>query len=157
MTPERIALKRAFGEVIKGVGGLEVAAERCRVGKTALGDAQNVHCPDRWAPIDVIADLEPLARDRAGWPHVTRELCLQLGGVFVPLPRVPAERGDCLRGAGELGREAADVTQTICTALADDGRIDADEARAIRVQISEAQMVLAQIDEQMRAIIAEGR
>lgn len=156
MTPERVALKRAFGETIKGVGGLEAAATLCRVGKSALGDAQNVNCPDRWPPLDVIADLEPLARDREGWPHVTRWLCREMGGTFVALPEAAGDRGDFLRTAGELGSEAADVTRGICEALANDGRIDAREARGIRDQIAGAQAVLAALDEQMRNIIGGG-
>ncbi len=111
MKAERIALKRAFGETIRGVGGLEAAAGFCRVGKSVLGDAQNINCADRWPTLDVIADLEPLARDREGWPHVTRALCREMGGAFVLLPGAPTERGDFLRTAGELGRESADVTQ----------------------------------------------
>lgn len=157
MKPERLALKRAFAETIKGVGGLDDAAGFCRVGKTALGDAQNINCPDRWPTLDVIADLEPLAREREGWPHVTRALCRELGGTFVMLPSAPADRGDFLRSAGALGREAGDVTQGICEALADDGQIDAREAHGVRTQIAEAQALLAALDEQMRAIIAEGK
>lgn len=157
MTPERLALKRAFAETIKGVGGLEAAAQFCRVGKSVLGDAQNINCPDRWAPLDVIADLEPLARDRQGWPHITRALCRELGGTFVLLPAAPFGCGNFLRSAGQLGSEAADVTSGICTALADDGQIDAEEAEGIRTQIAEAQALLAALDEQLRIIIGEGK
>lgn len=157
MKPERLALKRAFAETIKGVGGLEAAAGFCRVGKSVLGDAQNINCPDRWPSIDVIADLEPLAREREGWPHVTRALCRELGGTFVLLPTGPAGAGDFLRTAGQLSSEAADVTNGVCSALADDQRIDPREATEIRTQIADAQALLAALDEQMRSIIEEGK
>lgn len=157
MKPERVALKRAFGEMIKGVGGVEAAAQFCRVGKSVLGDAQNVNCPERWPSLDVIADLEPLAREREGWPHVTRALCRELGGTFVALPDATGERADLLRSAGEIGRDAAGVTQAICEALADDNQVSAREARLIRDRIAEAQAELVALDEQMRIIIGEGK
>lgn len=136
MKPERLALKRAFGETIKGVGGLEAAAEFCRVGKSVLGDAQNPNCPDRWPPLDVIADLEPLARDRDGWPHVTRALCREMGGSFVPHPAGVAAGGDLMLRAGELVKEASDVVTSLARALADK-KFDTRERREVRAEINQ--------------------
>lgn len=73
MTPDTLALKRATAETIKGVGGLEAAADFCRVGKSVLSDNQSPNRADSFIAIDVVADLEPLARERAGWPHVKLE------------------------------------------------------------------------------------
>lgn len=148
MKPERISLKLATGEMIKGVGGLEAAAGFCRVGKSVLHEAQSLNCPDRFVPVDVLADLEPLARDREGWPHVTRALCHQMGGVFVPVPQAMPSREDLLGSVGRLAKEAAEVTQTICSAVAD-GTVDAGEIAAARVQIEEAMAVLATLDRQL--------
>lgn len=155
MKPERIGLKIATGEMIKGLGGLEAAAGFCRVGKSALHEAQSLNCPDRFVAIDVVADLEPLARDRDGWPHVTRALCHLMGGVFVLVPDRPAEREDLIGSVGRLAKEAADVTQSICSALAD-GRVEAREVAAARVQIEEAMAVLAQLDRQLATMGGEG-
>lgn len=154
MKPETIFLKLATAEMIKGVGGLEAAAGFCRVGKSVLHEAQSLNCPDRFVAIDVIADLEPLARDREGWPHVTRALCLQMGGVFVPVSHSTVAREDLIGSVGRLAREAADVTQTICGALAD-GKVEAPEIAAARVQIEEAMAVLAALDRQLLTIAGE--
>jgi hypothetical protein len=148
MKPERIALKLATSEMIRGVGGLEAAAGFCRVGKSVLGEAQNINCTDRFVAIDVVADLEPLARDREGWPHVTRALCLQMGGVFVPVSKEPVSRCDLIGSVGRLAKEAADVTQAICGAVAD-GDVNSAEIAAARVQIEEAMAVLATLDRQL--------
>jgi hypothetical protein len=148
MKPEAIFLKRATAEMIKGVGGLEAAAGFCRVGKSVLHEAQSINCPDRFVAIDVVADLEPLARDREGWPHVTRALCHQMGGVFVLVPNRIAGREDLIGSVGRLAKEAADVTQTICAAVAD-GQIDGGEIAAARMQIEEAMAVLASLDRQL--------
>lgn len=153
MTPERIAGKRATAEMIKGVGGLEASAPYCRVGKSVLGDNGNVNRPDSFVAIDVVADLEPLARDREGWPHVTRWLCGVMGGVFVPLP---AGNGgphlpDLLAAVGRLTKEHGDVIAALCGALAD-GRLDARDAAGVRREIRDQQEQLAALDAQLAAL-----
>ena len=154
MKPERIALKLATSEMVKGVGGLEAAAAFCRVGKSVLGEAQSINCPDRFVAIDVVADLEPLSRDREGWPHVTRALCLQMGGVFVPVTHNVVALGDLIGSVGRLAKEAADVTQAICGAVAD-GDVNAAEIAAARIQIEEAMAVLATLDRQLLTMAGE--
>jgi hypothetical protein len=154
MKPERINLKLATAEMVKGVGGLEAAAGFCRVGKSVLHEAQSINCPERFAAIDVVADLEPLAREREGWPHVTRALCHLMGGVFVAVPERPAARGDLIGSVGRLAKEAADVTQSICAAL-EDGVVEAPEVAAARVQIEEAMAVLAALDKQLSAMAGD--
>lgn len=154
MKPELIAFKIATGEMIKGVGGLEAAAGFCRVGKSVLHEAQSLNCPDRFVAIDVVADLEPLARDREGWPHLTRALCRQMGGVFVPVPHGRTTRDDLIGSVGRLAKEAADVTQSICAAVAD-GKVEPPEIAAARVQIEEAIAVLATLDRQLLTMTGE--
>jgi hypothetical protein len=55
--PDHDVLKRATRRQIKACGGLEAAATMTRVGKTELGYYQGLQHPDRFAPIDVVADL----------------------------------------------------------------------------------------------------
>ena len=143
MTPENLALKRATSEMVKGVGGVEAGAGFCRVGKSQLADYGNVSRADSFVPVDVIADLEPLARDRAGWPHVTQALCQRMGGVFVALPEVPVTSGRLLELMSALSAEFNDATGTICRGLADGdfcavdaGQLERDLADVIRVSIS---------------------
>jgi len=149
MTPDMIALKRATGEMIKGVGGLEAAALYCRVGKSVLGDNQSPNRPDSFVAIDVVADLEPLARERSGWPHVTQALCVRMGGTFVALPEVPSSRADILSLLSTQCEEHGDLTKALCAALADD-RWDAPEIAAAKQAahdvIRSAATILAELD-----------
>ncbi|MEK9212292.1 phage regulatory CII family protein [Sphingomonas sp. 2378] len=134
MTPDRLALKRATDDLLSGVGGQVKAAGFTRVGQSTLSTYASRHNRDAFMPIDIVADLEPLAMDREGWPHVTQALCAVMGGVFVALPEVPASDGDLLTMLGRLSKEAGDVTQEMCAALSD-GRIDRVEQAKIRREV----------------------
>lgn len=143
MSPETLALKAATSDMIKGVGGLEAAAGFCRVGKSQLADYGSPSRPDSFVPADVIADLEPLARERAGWPHVTQALCRRMGGVFVALPEVPPSSGRLLELMSSLSGEFNDATGTVCRGLADGdfcavdaGQLEHDLDDVIRVAVS---------------------
>lgn len=132
MTPELLKLKQATAELIKGVGGVEAAAMFCRVGKSSLSDAQNWRRDDVFVALDVVFDLEPLARDRTGWPHVTRALCAAMGGVFVPLPEAQATREDLLMLLAAKARESSELTDAAiacCTAVDDNPAVRAAAAR----------------------------
>jgi hypothetical protein len=117
MRPELIAFKRATGEMIRGVGGLEAAAGFCRVGKSVLGDNQSINKLDSFVALDVVADLEPLARDRGGWPHVTTELCRANGGMFVALPDPGCVAADIHRCAADHAKESSEITARIFQAV----------------------------------------
>lgn len=126
MTPDRIALKRATSDMVKGVGGLEAAASFTRVGKSMLADYGSVNKADCFIPLDVIADLEPLARERSGWPHITQALCRLMDGVFVPLPDAPVTGADLFAKHATLAKEASDVTGAICAGM-QDGKWDPED------------------------------
>lgn len=126
MTPEDLALKRATAEMVRGVGGVEAGAAFCRVGKSQLSDYQSVNRAECFVPLDVVAALEPLARDRAGWPHVTSALCQRMGGSFVAMPEVPPGRRDLCTLIGEQAVESAELTTALMRALGD-GRCDPHE------------------------------
>lgn len=134
MTVARLALKRATDTMLSALGGQTKAATHTRVGQSTLSTYASVHNADAFAPIDVIADLEPLTREFPGYPAVTRALCAINGGVFVPLSEVPTSDADLLTMMGRLSKEAGDVTQEICAALSD-GRIDRIEQGKIRREV----------------------
>lgn len=156
MKPEAIALKAATSEMIKGVGGLEAAALFCRVGKSALSDNQSPNKPDSFVALDVVADLEPLARARDGWPHVTQALCRQLGGVFVAEPDVPPSEGDVLAVLADASREFADVTQVVCAGMAD-GKFDAADAEKLERELDDVIAKAVGMRALARAIKGGGR
>ncbi len=129
MTPEKRALKRATMETLRGVGGVEAAAAFCRPGKSQLSDYGNENRPDSFMPLDVIADLEPLARDREGSPHILHLLCQMMGGVYVALPDTPVTTGRLLEMMSRLSAEFNDVTHAVCAGLADNDFCAADAMR----------------------------
>ncbi|MBQ1480650.1 MAG: hypothetical protein IIZ30_11490 [Sphingomonas sp.] len=143
MTPEQLKLKQATGEMIKGVGGVETAATFCRVGKSTLSDAQNWRRPDVFVALDVVFDLEPLARDRSGWPHVTRALCTAMGGVFVPLPDAQATRADLLALLATKARESSELTAAFIACCTADDSDPVARAAAARRAIKELDDVVA--------------
>lgn len=155
MTPEKIDLKRATQEMIKGVGGLEAAAGFCRVGKSVLGDNQSVSRAESFIAIDVVADLEPLARERSGWPHVTRALCKQMGGVFVAVPEGRATGANLMGLLARKVKEGADVSSALCEALRD-GVVEPTEARKVRSEITELMELLAAMDAELASIEQDG-
>jgi hypothetical protein len=142
MIPEKALLKRATVEMIRGVGGLEAGAGFTRVGKSMLADYGSANKADCFAPIDVIADLEPLSRERTGWPHVTQALCRLMGGTFVAEPDVPATSADLLALSSQLSSEFNDAIGAVCAGLADnkwcskDGeRLDGELDQLLRVVV----------------------
>jgi len=152
MTPDKIALKRAFEAMIRGVGGVEAGAGFCRVGKTKLAEYYSPAMPDRFAPIDVIADLEPLARERSGWPHVTSALCAAMGGTFVMLPERTAQAEDIFALLAALSKEMANTTGVICKAMSD-GHMDRDEALAGLGEVDALIAVSAEMRGLLKSII----
>ncbi|MBM6576364.1 hypothetical protein KCP91_08260 [Microvirga sp. SRT01] len=152
MTPDLLALKRATAEMVKGVGGVEAAASFCRVGKSTLSDAQNMNKDDCFVALDVIADLEPLARSREGWPHVTRNLCQIMGGTFVALPDAPATREDLLSLLASLTKELSEVTAAVCTGLADNN-FDQTDARKTLTEVDDAIRVAAAMRAALQTIV----
>lgn len=155
MTPEMIALKRATGEMIRGVGGLEVAAQYCRVGKSALSDNQSLNKTESFVAIDVVAALEPLARERDGWPHVTRALAEDMGFLLFKRPDAIPETADLLTLVGKLSHRNGEVAGEVCTALAD-GKVDRSEARLCRARIAIQMAVALELDAALAAIEDQG-
>jgi hypothetical protein len=149
--PERIALKLATAEMLKGCGGLEASAGFCRVSKTKLHENQSVTRPDSFVAIDVVQDLEPLARDREGWPHVTRALAAGLGFALVRLPESTPSGTDLLMLLAKLSKEGGDIASEICKALADHV-VEPTEASVIRKQVREQIEVAVQLDAALAAI-----
>lgn len=136
MTPERIALKRATVDMVKGVGGLETAAPFTRIQKSKLAEYGSLNHPDRFAPIDVVADLEPLAREREGWPHVTQALCRAMGGVFVALPDAPVTGADLFGKLALLSTEFSHVTHAVCEGMRD-GKWEPHEGAELERQLDD--------------------
>lgn len=155
MTPDKLALKQATAAMVKGVGGVEAAAEFCRVGKTVIAANYSPNEPESFMALDVIADLEPLAREREGWPHVTRALARSAGFALVPLPEGVTATADLHGLLAELGREFSDASTALLQALPDG--IDESEARQVFAECDQVIRVAMRIQAAMREISGGGR
>ncbi len=103
-------------------------------------------------PVDVVADLEA----DAGEPLITRELAALTGHVLVRLPQAVACRGRWVRHMADVVGDASAIARKLATALENDGKITAQEARdlAILADIREAMEGLAAIEADVRAVKA---
>jgi hypothetical protein len=136
LCPRDQANKIAFRDLIEAVGGYEVAAMHCRLGKSQLHRCASLHCPD-FAPIDVVRRLEEITRDRPGWPHVTRLHAREHGMVLVALPGTCVTPAALHAALAAAIREANDVATGLIAALGD-GNCTAEEAAALMPECVDA-------------------
>ena len=92
--------------LIAACGGLDEAAEACRIGKSQLSNAQNPN-HDAYLPVDVIADLEAYC----GKPHYSSALIDNVGDVETD--------GDLVGDAIDLNAKAGVFLSRIHSALKD--------------------------------------
>lgn len=147
LSPDKQALKRATGRLVKAVGGQEAAVAFTRLHRhQVLSDYANPAADhaERFAPIDVIADLEGITHGTAGHPVVTRALARAAGFALVPLPAARCAVDDLGCHLSAIIRESADVTLALSLALS---RPLADAGRAaLRREIAEAVQALVELD-----------
>ncbi|HWT12269.1 MAG TPA: hypothetical protein VN231_05920 [Allosphingosinicella sp.] len=125
-------------ELVKRVGGLEDAADYCRLGKSQLSDCCNPNVV-AFLPSDAVEDLEAVA----GEPVMTRMQAREAGFGLVRLPDPGAAPTVWSGFIARLGREAGELIEGICTDLTDDndvtpaeaGRRLADAADLVRVAV----------------------
>jgi hypothetical protein len=146
--PERVylRLKGAFGDLLHANGGGVDAAKRTRLQQPDLSRFQSTN-PDhalRFAPIDVVADLEL----SVGEPVVTRLLAELNNCLLVPLPEGMLE-GALAERTGKSAKEFGDVMVRIGEALRD-GEISEDEAASILREIHEVMLELSALAEAVR-------
>ena len=155
MSPEKVALKLATREMIGGVGGEEASAGFCRVGKSKLNDYHNERHDGFFAPVDVVLDLDRLARGRLGYPPLTRMLCQLQGGDFVERPSVPAGRGDLMTLLAGQSHEMSELTSALLLGLAD-GRLSGAEARKALGEAQQLAPLLARMIAELTVIVNDG-
>ena len=126
--PHHAVLKRDTKALIRAAGGLEAAAQYSRPNKTVLSDYQSASTVS-FMPIDVIADLEAVTRDTAGWPLLTRRLATMNGCSLVALPEPGSLDGNWFEQIATLTGDYSKVSQRLCNA-ASDGKVTADEVEA---------------------------
>lgn len=129
-------LKAAAKDLVGAVGGIEAAAEILGKSKTTVGRWVNINDEDYWMPVDAASDLERVTHGTAKYPQMTREMCRQAGGVFVPLPDSAGGQGELRAGVMDMSSELGDVAREINKALGD-GKITVREETAIHRQIDD--------------------
>lgn len=145
-------MKVRFGELLALVGGGEAAAGFCRVGKSVLSTYASLAPADadRFAPIDVVRDLEAIA----GEPIVTAQLAMEAGGAFVTVPSSAADGGNLLTLLAGQSRESSELTTAICLGLAD-GKLTADEVQPARDAVRQLVQLAMQMDAELAMIGGE--
>lgn len=154
MSPEKQALKLAFGRLVRAAGGQEAAVGFTRFARhqafSDFASAQPEH-DARFAPIDAVADLEAVTCGAAGHPIVTRQLARQAGFALVPLPRARACEADFAVHLARVVTESADVTAALSYHLR--AVPDAASARALREETAQAIQALVELDAALAAVI----
>ena len=141
---ERRALKTGFRVLVQHCGGLEAAAAATRVAKTALAAGYDQEAADRFAALDVVADLERAA----GQPVITRLLAAMHSMALVHVEPIS---GCALRAIADVGEHASGVFAAFGRAMAD-GAITAAERETLRREMldlvavaSEAAAILGKV------------
>lgn len=135
------ALKRATRDLVAAVGGCELAAGLCRVGKSQLAAAGSINEPDRFMPVDVLRDLVAVSHGQPGQLALLAFLAAEAGCVLVPVKAGPAL--DPLQAIAALSKENAELVAAMATPGASPRRIMAEaedvmaNAAAIRAAAAE--------------------
>lgn len=154
LSPDRQADKRAASQLVKAAGGVEAAAELCRLGKSQLSDVGNVNSPDKFMPIDVVRQLEEVTQGLPGWPHVTRHLACAAGFELVRRPDADAGgETDWLAHIARVSKEAGDVVSKIAGHAA--GGLTADEIKRGELLRECRELVAAAVNIEAAVIAAQ--
>jgi hypothetical protein len=158
LPPAKQALKRASANLVKAVGGVEAAAEFCRVGKSQLANAGSINEPSSFLPLDVVIDLEAITQGTPGWPQVSRFLAARTGHVLVRLPeQVSADALIDGPALAKLAKECGEALGALGRAVANGGSVDASEGRAMRLitELSEVIDVAAKLRRACEHLLGE--
>jgi hypothetical protein len=116
-------LKEATRRLIEACGGLDGAAESCRVGRSCLSDNQNEERHESYLAADCIAQLEAAC----GRPIVTEHLASRHRGVLVTLPDAPADLTTWMQTEAAVMKAHAERAVVMADSLAD-GKLTLAEA-----------------------------
>lgn len=101
LTQQGRRLKRATRELVRSLGGIEVAAADCGHGKSTVHRWTDHHDGEHFINVEALATLEGAAER----PIVTEQLARMAGGLFVLLPVDGADRAQL----GEVADHMFDV------------------------------------------------
>lgn len=142
-----LGLKAAFRRLVVLAGGGNEAAAQTRVGQQALDryGSVNPEHEERFAPVDVIADLEAAC----GEPLITRKLAELAGYVLSPLPTNGRGSVPLTRVTAEAMHKVSKIFADLGAALENDGFINFKEDQQLHADIMAAHEVLQALDAQI--------
>ena len=97
------ALKTAWKLLVHGLGGLDATASCVRVARSQVAAYGDIHNPERFAPVDVVAAAEEVLGDCP----VTRALAAAQGFALVPVD--PPGEGELAALLARFGRDEGDI------------------------------------------------
>lgn len=143
------ALKVATRQLVSQVGGIEAAAGLLERGKSTVHRWTDRNDTEHFINVHDAVRLQELAEDT----HLIELLCRVAGGVFVPGLDPGADEGTPAWLAMQLAQQLGQVSGELAAALADDGRIDAGEARRALAAQDQLDRVSAQLRAALAAVI----
>ena len=145
-------LKSSFRALVSRFGKQDHAASVTRVGQPELSRYASAKPEDaeRFAPIDVIADLE----HEVG-PVVTAELARLANCALVPMPAIVRTGNPLGRVTAQAMKETSEVFAKLGQAL-DDGKLSTEEGRVLDDEIDEAIVKLMALKAQIDAEAGRG-
>lgn len=127
ISPDKQGLKNATRALVRAVGGQEACPPFARYQRhQSYSDFASIEQPDKFMPVDVVADLEGVTHGKAGHPIVTAWLCRMAGGTFVRVPDSCPDEGSFLAALSALTCEFSDLSRGVMSALAD-GKVTPEE------------------------------
>lgn len=141
-------LKEASATLIESSGGLNKAAERCRLKKSRLAECTDPAAHEAHLPVDVVLTLEL----SSGARPITEYLASSHGCVLIQLP--PAEaRGAWGQNIAAAAKESAEVFAKAAEFLSNDGDICAKEAPELLREVDEALAAFGDLREALVAVL----
>lgn len=119
-------------KLIDDLGGLEKAAAYCERGKSMMQAYADHHQPDKTMPLHVIERLQQESKTNP----ITEYLANLAGMLLIELPEANAHMR-WLEHISNMTREFSDILEKTSKYLADDGDIDASEARDLLRELDE--------------------
>jgi hypothetical protein len=142
LSPDEQVLAGATKMAVQAAGGLDVCARETGISTSQLSRCCNPQSRDSITLRDALT-IQQIGYGTSGHPAVLRAMARLLGFVVVKLPHCLDDKAGVAECMMQLTRELGDVAGEISAALADDGEVDAREARAILQQMDEMDEVSA--------------
>jgi hypothetical protein len=139
--PADLALKLATKDAMRAAGGQEFLSETLGKSQSRFSDYGSSTTAD-FMPVNDIRKVQALGAGKPGWPHITTALAREDGFELFKVPEAAPVAGDWLNHISALSAESSEITTKICSALADDQQVCANDIRKFAL-IGDAEQLLS--------------